>query len=238
MNKSTFLLVAILCSFLTATVIYSCKKTAVAPPAPVNLSFKEEFDTIATLYNRGWAFVNNSTPQGTATWQQGVFESDGKGGVTGFAAYSSKSNGQEYAYCGFNAGGGLATVSSWMISPSTVMKNGDKISFWTRTALNSSFPDRMQFRLNLNNDDVDIQNRVFNSVGSFDKLIFDINPTYAPASNPNTYPQKWTKYEHTISGLVAPVKCRFAFRYFVEQGGPSGANSNFIGIDDVEFISK
>ena len=28
---------------------------------------------------------------------------------------------------------------------------------------------------------------------------------------------------------------RLAFRYFVESGGPSGDNSNYIGIDDVAY---
>jgi hypothetical protein len=193
---------------------------------------------MANVYNRGWVFVNNSKPQGTATWQQGVYDA-GKG-ITGFEAKSYKHSGQEYALCNFNAGNGLATISSWMISPSVPMKNGDQVVFYTRTYTTatgiSDFPDRMQFRLNTKNDKVDMGNTL-NGIGSFDVLGFDINPTYAK-SGPNTYPTKWTMYTYTISGMPAPLRGRFAFRYYVEQGGPSGANSNAIGIDSVAFVSK
>ena len=35
----------------------------------------------------------------------------------------------------------------------------------------------------------------------------------------------------TLSGIPGPTTGRLAFRYFVENGGPSGANSDYIGID-------
>ena len=45
------------------------------------------------------------------------------------------------------------------------------------------------------------------------------------------YPNVWTQYTVTISGVPTATTGRFALRYFVENGGPSGANSNYIGID-------
>ncbi|MBE2235907.1 MAG: choice-of-anchor J domain-containing protein, partial [Anaerolinea sp.] len=51
------------------------------------------------------------------------------------------------------------------------------------------------------------------------------------------YPQSWTQYTVTLSGLPANASGRLAFRYFVTDGGPSGNNSNYIGIDTVEFTS-
>ena len=39
----------------------------------------------------------------------------------------------------------------------------------------------------------------------------------------------------TVSGLAAPTSGRLAFRYFVENGGPDGDNSNIIGIDTVVY---
>ncbi|MFZ9582231.1 MAG: T9SS type A sorting domain-containing protein, partial [Crocinitomicaceae bacterium] len=49
------------------------------------------------------------------------------------------------------------------------------------------------------------------------------------------YSSEWTKYEIVLSGISAPGNGRFAFRYYVPDGG-TGANSNYIGIDEVEFI--
>jgi MYXO-CTERM domain-containing protein len=64
-------------------------------------------------------------------------------------------------------------------------------------------------------------------VGDFTTLLLDINPTYAIGG----YPETWTQQNVTITGLGGPTQGRLAFRYFVENGGPSGANSNYIGID-------
>jgi DNA-binding beta-propeller fold protein YncE len=38
-----------------------------------------------------------------------------------------------------------------------------------------------------------------------------------------------------ITGMPTPANGRLAFRYFVESGGPTGANSNYIGIDTFTF---
>jgi hypothetical protein len=94
----------------------------------------------------------------------------------------------------------------------------------------------MQFRLNIKNDKTDIGNTL-NGTGDFNVVGFDINPSYAN-SGPNTYPTNWQKYTYTVSGMQAPLRGRFAFRYYVEQAGPSGANSNAIGIDSVAFVSR
>jgi hypothetical protein len=39
----------------------------------------------------------------------------------------------------------------------------------------------------------------------------------------------------TVSGLPSPTLGRLAFRYFVENGGPGGTNSDYIGIDTVQY---
>ena len=45
-------------------------------------------------------------------------------------------------------------------------------------------------------------------------------------------PNTWTKYTFTVSGVGStPVPVKFAFRYYVTNGGPSGANSDIIGVD-------
>jgi hypothetical protein len=68
-------------------------------------------------------------------------------------------------------------------------------------------------------------------VGDFTTLQLDINPTYTTTD----YPTVWTQFTVTISGVPVPTTGRLAFRYFVENGGPSGTNSNYIGIDTVQY---
>ena len=68
-------------------------------------------------------------------------------------------------------------------------------------------------------------------VGDFTTLLLDINPTYTTTG----YPNAWTQFTVTISGVGSPTPGRLAFRYFVENGGPNGANSDYIGIDTVQY---
>ncbi|WP_409517042.1 choice-of-anchor J domain-containing protein [Diaphorobacter nitroreducens] len=56
-----------------------------------------------------------------------------------------------------------------------------------------------------------------------------------PALVANVYPQVWTQYTVTISGLPAPTSGRTAFRYFVTGAGSLGSNSDYIGIDNVVY---
>lgn len=204
------------------------------PPAPaVNHDFVEEFDTVTHLYNEGWIFNNRSTPQGAATWQQGMYEIDPKlGGILGFPAYSYTSAPDEYIYAGYESGSGLATLDSWMLTPEITMKNGDEISFYTRTTAGSTFPDRLEVRLNAIDETADIGTG--NGVGKFTTLIASVNPTQAVGG----YPENWTKYTYTVVNLPGPMKKRVAFRYYVTGGGPSGSASFDIGIDRFEFDSK
>jgi hypothetical protein len=69
------------------------------------------------------------------------------------------------------------------------------------------------------------------SVGDFTTLLLDINPTYTLTG----YPSDWTQFTLTLSGIGVPTTGRLAFRYFVENGGPDGVNSSYIGIDTVQF---
>ena len=66
--------------------------------------------------------------------------------------------------------------------------------------------------------------------------MLDINSSLSPLG----YPQEWTKYTLTVSGVpgTSTINGRFAFRYFVPQGGPDGNNAGLIGVDEVSFTSK
>jgi hypothetical protein len=69
------------------------------------------------------------------------------------------------------------------------------------------------------------------SVGDFTTLLLSVNPD----QNATGYPQTWTQYTATLSGIGTPTNGRLAFRYFVTDGGANGTNSNYIGIDTVEY---
>ncbi|MDX9953871.1 MAG: choice-of-anchor J domain-containing protein, partial [Anaerolineae bacterium] len=59
-----------------------------------------------------------------------------------------------------------------------------------------------------------------------------VNPTLAVGG----YPDVWTQFSATLTGIPAGATGRVAFRYFVENGGPNGSASNYIGIDTVEYV--
>jgi len=65
----------------------------------------------------------------------------------------------------------------------------------------------------------------------------DINPNYSTAGYPTGYPGQWHFYTLVITGLPGPTQGRFAFRYFVEDGGNAGSHSQAIGIDSVVYRS-
>ncbi len=206
---------------LTAAML-GCLGLAVAGAANADLS--EGFDDITTLEGAGWFFQNNSDPgPGTTNWFQG--------NDTVFAAHSGAST--SYIGTNFNNGTGLSTLSNWMLTPEMTIQNGDVISFYTRTIEAATFPDRLQVRLSTNGGSTNVGTTGLD-VGDFTTLLLDINPNYETGG---IYPEEWTEFQITISDLGGPVQGRVAFRYFVEQGGPSGINSDYIGIDTFSYTA-
>jgi hypothetical protein len=162
----------------------------------------------------GWTSVNNSPggPGSNPNWQ---VRNDG----TVFPAHS----GSTYAFANFNSSTGANNISNYLISPLVTFNNGDTISFWTRTVDVPAFPDRLAL--------------VFNTTGSilpadFTNTLLTVNPTLTTAG----YPTTWTQFSTTITGLGGPTNGRFAFHYNPTNGGPSGANSDYIGVDTIEYV--
>lgn len=183
--------------------------------------FNEDFATVAPL-PAGWASQNLSNPVGSTGWFQG--------NTTVFPSQA----GAATAYIGanFNNTAGAGTISNWLFTPNISIKNGDVFTFYTRTVSSPAFADRLQVRMSLNGASTNA-GTTETSVGDFSTLLLDINPTLTPAG----YPNAWTQYTVTISGVPAPTSGRLAFRYFVTSGGPSGANSDYIGIDEAKYTS-
>lgn len=171
----------------------------------------------------GWAQKNNSTPVGTnPDWAQGsttVFTSQNGAPESFFAS-------------NFNSVAGDNTISNWLFTPVVTLKNGDVFSFYTRTVDEVLYADRMQVRMSTAGASTNV-GATNTSVGDFTTLLTDINSGLTLTGYPNT----WTKYTFTISGMSAGTTGRFAFRYYVPSGGPAGDNSSYVGIDNVVYTT-
>jgi len=185
-------------------------------------AINEGFSNVAGLTAAGWNQQNLSTPIGSnPNWVQGDPVN------MPFSANSLPAN--SFISANFNSVVGAATISNWLITPMLNLNNGDVITFYTR-GTGSIYADNLQVRLSTNGSSTNVGASNI-SVGDFSNLLLEINPTL----NAALYPAIWTQYTITISGLASPTTGRIAFRYFVPNGGPTGANSDLIGMDDFVY---
>ncbi|MGE5207911.1 MAG: choice-of-anchor J domain-containing protein [Alphaproteobacteria bacterium] len=216
MNTTPGLLALFLVA-ITATATPTLTATATESCTPV---VDEGFDSITTL--PGWALINHSQPLGATGWFQGT--------DSVFPAFDGSPT--AYIAANFFDTSGVGTISNWLLTPEVSLQNGDTLTFYTRTEQGSINPDRLQVRMSTNGASIDVGTTAFD-VGDFTNLLLDINPTYATGG----YPEAWTQFTITISGLPGETSGRFAFRYFVEQGGPAGSRSDYIGIDRAVYCT-
>jgi len=185
--------------------------------------FHEGFEDVeALITSGGWARQNLSNTIGNnPNWKQGSVFTDVVLPASSFA----------FAGVGTGSVLGTDTINNWLFTPNVYYNNGDTLRFYSRTVLNPEFPDRLQVRLSAAGTSINAGSSN-TSVGDFTILLSDINQGLTISG----YPSTWTQYQIVLSGLSAPGNGRFAFRYYVPDGGPSGANSDYIGIDEVQFI--
>lgn len=192
---------------------------AIAAPVTLQAQLSEGFDNITTLSD--WYFQNNSDPVGVTSWFQGNEDV--------FPAYNGADN--SYIGANFNNTDGIGTISNWMLTPEVSLVDGAVFSFFTRASTGGGvFPDRLELRLSTSGQSTEVGN-LATSVGDFGTLLLSVNPDLTQTG----YPEDWTEYSVTLAGMGAAASGRFAFRYFVESGGPDGNNSNYIGIDAVSY---
>ena len=218
--------------------IHGCKKEYLGPPlqtvTPVQVdtfatSYTEEFENVYDLTNKGWLIgeYSQSDTTGTTAWTQGDFGAPGKGDTAwyGFSAFSYLGSPTEYAYSYDPVMDSNLSISSWMLSPVLVVKNGDSISFYTRGDTTGLYTNRMQVLMDtlastyIGHD--------LTSVGDYTTTLFDINSSQTPGG----YPTTWKKYEYTFSGFPGTKKIRIGFRHYVIH--PTDARG--IGIDLFKF---
>ena len=159
-----------------------------------------------------WYVLNNSSPIGSL----GVFE----GNTSVFPAFQ----GTGYAGMNFNNGAGLANLQTYFMAPEVLLENGAVFSFYTRTVDVAFFPDRLRVVMSTNGASV--------NASDFSTVLLTVNQNLTTSG----YPSVWTQFSVTLSGLSSPVAGRLAFLYDVPNGGPSGSNSDYIGIDNVSYV--
>jgi hypothetical protein len=212
---------ALLLSVLFLVFVFASSVTSLRAQA-----IDEGFESLADLIASGeWFVFNHSDPVNPANpgWFQctGTQIAPAQGGTTNSCVSAN-----------FASGMSVATLNDWLIGPNRTFNNGDTLSFYTREIANNPYPNRMQVRLSLNGTSTNV-GKFAEDVGDFTELLLDINPDYQVGG----YPEDWTQFTVTIQGLPGPTSGRFAFRYFVENGGPDGDNSYIIGIDTLMYGS-
>jgi hypothetical protein len=188
-------------------------------------AINEGFEDLEVLLNQDWSITNQSEPTNFA--HSGWFQCP-PGGTQINPAHSGPEN--SCVASNFAAGEGVATISTWLLAPNRTFNNGDTISFWTREIAANPYPNRMQVRLSTSGTSTNTGFGAFD-VGDFTEVLLDINPDYMVGG----YPEVWTQFTITLAGLSGPTSGRFAFRFFCEDGGPSGNNSYIIGLDTLTY---
>ncbi len=215
--KKKILLIAFCFAGAIAGAINGCKKEAVSiyNNGPITKSFTEEFIDVRNLTTKDWVFKDNSSADSGAyayaytQWEQGPAGTDKSGNPYGFPAYSYKSSPDEYAYSAANYSDSNQLVSSWLITPVLSVKNGDKISFYTRGDANSG--GRMQVLMN--KSESSNVGSSSSSTGDFNTVLFDINPSQSS----DGYPVTWTNYEYTFTGISGKMDTRIAFWHYINH---------------------
>ncbi len=160
----------------------------------------EGFDNVGAL--NGWAQVNNSVPPGI-NWFQG------NAGL--FPAQSGAAD--SYAAINFlSAANGSGTIDNWLITPELSLNGESVLSFYTRSATDPGFNDRLEV--------------LFSSGSGTDLSGFTSVGTIGGSGN---YPTDWEQFSATVT---ANGSGRFAFHYF----GP-GDTLNYVGLDTVNVVT-
>lgn len=164
-------------------------------------TFTESFNDISSLAGSGWVMQNNSTPVGSLSWFQGT-ATTATPTPGPFNAYNGAAN--AYIAANFNSTGSTGTISNWLITPNRTLRNGDVFTFYTRKPTigggQTDYPDRLEVRMSTNGASTNVGAGA-TAVGDFTTVLLSINPTLVA----NVYPQVWTKFTITISGLAAPT---------------------------------
>jgi Secretion system C-terminal sorting domain len=177
----------------------------------VNATFVDAFDldnSVAGLTARGYLVYREGTgPVGTTEeWIQG--------NPAVFLSYSGPDTGFLAANYNTVASG---DIDNWLVTPEIAnVAVGDIFSFWSNTVAGSIYPDSIAVMYNAAGDSIPSDPTWV----ELDAFLVDVGGA-------------WLQNSYTIT--TPSTAARFALRYRVTDGGPLGANSNYIGIDQLEI---
>ncbi len=177
----------------------------------------------------GWIISNQSSPLGDSSWFQGTDQ----------AAIFIAQDGEPNSYIAANhrntrsLSGTPGTICNYLIMPE--LGNLESVSFYTRSRIANNnftvFPDRL-YMVYSPTGEINTGNCT-DGFGDFTETLLVINPDLSQSTDETIgYPLvNWTQYSADING-----NGRVAFVYYVEDAGFYGNNSNYIGIDSVEWV--
>lgn len=190
-----------------------------------------------TAFSTDWVLTNQSaSANATSLWSKATYTTASTatnsifGSGVGAIPVGQAGGNNSFALVNYTSTTGSGTISNWLISPVVNVKDGDVVSFYSRKGTDGTtdYPDRLELRYSTAATTV-IPSAGSADVGSFTTVGATVNPSLVAGF---VYPKAWTLYSFTVSGVgstAIPVK--FGFRYFVTNGGTTGANSDIIGID-------
>lgn len=200
--------------------------------AQTNL-YSYNFDT---AFPTTWANTNQSTPIGAGAWTKATYTTTSTatsgifGSGIGNIPVGQAGGNNSFALVNYTSTTGTGTISNWLITSTVNVKDGDIVSFYTRKGTDGTtdYADRLELRYSSSTTHVNPTGGSA-GLGSFTNVGVTVNPNLATGF---IYPKVWTKYSFTIAGVGSTeTSVKFAFRYFVTNGGPTGTNSDIIGID-------
>ncbi|MDQ3022162.1 MAG: choice-of-anchor J domain-containing protein [Bacteroidota bacterium] len=176
------------------------------PIQNAGINYMDNFDganDTTALKARGYkVFYRSGGAQVGATWFQG--------NPAVFPAFNGPLDG--YVAANFQVVSGTNNIDNWLILPRVNTGANDSLFFYSRAPGGSTFPDSIRVMYSTVGDSVP-EAASWVELGRFKVNTADV--------------WELRGFKPTAAGANA----RFAIRYKVVNGGPTGANSDFIGID-------
>jgi hypothetical protein len=150
-----------------------------------------------------------------------VFDNVDGGGTTNvfqgnaaavFAAYEGPDTG--YIGQNYNGANGLL-MNQWLISPAVTVTTGDTLKFWYRSPDASTYPDPLEVWVS--------------TTGGTTGAAFDVQLA--------TFMGSTTGWQQYVGNFPTSGTVRFAVRYYSTNGGVSGAQTDYVGLDYFEVIA-
>ncbi len=158
------------------------------------------------LQSRGFKMYYQSVPLGVSRWFPG--------NVTQFGP----KEGMGYLAANFDNVSGSGTIDTWLVSPQLPILTGDSVSFWQRSPDGSTFYDYLMIMFNASGDSLP-------SASTWTTLV----PSFQTSTS------GWARSRFAFTADGTP-NARFAIRYYVPNGGPSGSASDYIGLDLLQVV--